>query len=151
MQQSESVAGVIRLLGLKVSGGAYQLMNVHIKRLELDVSHFLGQAHLRGKRHGWTKAIPLDEILVEHSTFDRGHLKKKLIAEGLLEERCAECKLTHWRGVKLSLHLDHKNGVFDDHRLENLRLLCPNCHSITPTYSRGAKGLSSERNAFSLE
>lgn len=61
-------------------------------------------------------------------------LKKRLLAEGLLEERCAECGISEWNGRPLSLHLDHINGDRRDQRLENLRFLCPNCHSQTETY-----------------
>jgi hypothetical protein len=72
---------------------------------------------------------------VDHSTYaNTGYLKRRLISSGLLRAACYECGISEWRGRKLALHLDHVNGVGDDHRLENLRLLCPNCHSQTETY-----------------
>ncbi|MFN2528158.1 MAG: HNH endonuclease [Candidatus Baltobacteraceae bacterium] len=64
----------------------------------------------------------------------RNHVKSRLLREGLLENMCSECGIQDWLGRALSLHIDHINGIGDDHRLENLRMLCPNCHSQTPTY-----------------
>lgn len=68
------------------------------------------------------------------------HLKKRLIDAGLLKFRCRVCGLSKWRGKPISLQLDHKNGDGTDNRLKNLRLLCPNCHSQTPTYAGKNKG-----------
>ena len=67
-------------------------------------------------------------------------LKARLLDAGLLEGVCAACRIDRWRGQPLVLHLDHVNGRRDDHRLENLRLLCPNCHSQTSTYAGRNKG-----------
>lgn len=64
----------------------------------------------------------------------RKHLKARLVRAGLLQNSCSLCGLHDWKGRPLSLHLDHVNGVPNDNRLENLRMLCPNCHSQTPTY-----------------
>ena len=63
------------------------------------------------------------------------HLKERLVKEKYLEYKCAECGITEWNGKPLSLHLDHINGINNDHRIENLRFLCPNCHSQTNTYA----------------
>jgi 5-methylcytosine-specific restriction endonuclease McrA len=81
--------------------------------------------------------IPTEDILVENSTYqNRVRLKNRLIREGLLENCCAECGIGDvWNGKPLALHLDHINGVNNDNRIENLRLLCPNCHSQTETYA----------------
>ncbi len=65
---------------------------------------------------------------------NRQHVKIRLLRAGLLENQCSACGLRDWRGAPLSMHIDHINGVKDDHRLENLRMLCPNCHSQTETY-----------------
>lgn len=65
-------------------------------------------------------------------------IKKLLIEAGILEERCygAGCSVRKtWLGNPLALHLDHINGIGDDYELENLRLLCPNCHTQTSTYA----------------
>lgn len=99
----------------------------------------------------WTNAVQRGEIrprkfgmsieeLLSSPKRNRKHVKLRLVRAGLLENRCYSCGLAEWRGLPLSLQLDHINGVPDDNRLENLRMLCPNCHSQTPTYSgRNAK------------
>ncbi len=78
----------------------------------------------------------IDEVLTLATS--RITVKRRLLAAGLIQNRCDWCGLTEWRGQPLSIQLDHVNGIFDDHRLENLRMLCPNCHSQTETF--GAKG-----------
>lgn len=62
------------------------------------------------------------------------HLKRRLLEEGVKTARCEGCGGDEWRGAPIPLELDHINGDRRDHRLENLRLLCPNCHAQTPTY-----------------
>jgi HNH endonuclease len=80
-------------------------------------------------------AMPIDQLLVMGAARNRLHLKKRLLAAGLKNPRCEDCGLDSWRGMSLSLTLHHVNGIRDDNRLENLRLLCPNCHSQTPNFA----------------
>lgn len=91
------------------------------------------KAKLRGDITPRPPRMPIEELLVGKR--HRMHVKIRLLRAGLLENRCSKCGLTDWQGERLSMHLDHINGVKDDHRLENLRMLCPNCHSQTPTYA----------------
>lgn len=81
------------------------------------------------------KLPTLESILVENSKTRRGIVKGRLIREGILKYKCKECGISEWKNKKLVLHLEHKNGVYNDNRLENLCLLCPNCHSQTPTFA----------------
>jgi 5-methylcytosine-specific restriction endonuclease McrA len=78
--------------------------------------------------------MPIAELL-SGPRENRSHIKMRLLKAGLLEKRCQRCGLAEWRGKPLSIHLDHINGVNRDNRLENLRMLCPNCHSQTQTFS----------------
>lgn len=96
--------------------------------------------------------ISLEEILAgKHPTYSRGNLKRRLINAGLKRNECEVCGISTWLNKPLTLHIDHINGNTWDHRLENLRLLCPNCHSQTPTYcGRNSYASVAERQTHSV-
>jgi hypothetical protein len=136
---SRSYRQVLKTLGLNPDGGASNaLIKREVAKLKLDTSHFVGKGHLKGKKHNWTKAIPLEELLKANTPVSSSsRLKKRLIAEGILEEKCRKCGLENqWQNEPISLHLEHINGDETDNRRENLEILCPNCHSQTKTYCR---------------
>jgi len=138
---SRSMRETLAKLGLNPTGANYVGVRGHMRRLAVEDSHFLGQAHLRGGHHAWAPKTPLDAVLVVDSRYtSTSHLKRRLIAAGVFASRCVECGLTEWRERPLSLVLDHINGNNRDHRIENLRLLCPNCHSQTSTFAGRNKG-----------
>lgn len=114
------------------SGAMAKMVKNRIKRDSIDISHMTrkGQA-------GSSPRHKMVDILVEHSSYTNiGVLKRRLVKEGILKYQCIKCGNTGtWMGEKLALQLDHKNGKHFDHRIENLRFLCPNCHSQTLTYS----------------
>ncbi len=88
-----------------------------------------------GNGGGAKVKIPLDEILAgDHPYYQTLKLKKRLIRDGIFENKCSCCGLTNWQGKDIVLQLDHISGDSSDHRKENLRLLCPNCHSQTDTW-----------------
>lgn len=139
--ENYSVRKVLEALGLIPAGGSYKLFYTNVKRLNLDISHFTGQAHLKGKPGFNQPKQELSTILVEESTYTSTYkLKGRLIKAGLIEEKCQKCKILYWEGEKLSLHLDHIDGCNTNNTIENLRLPCPNCHSLTPTYCGKNKG-----------
>lgn len=77
-----------------------------------------------------------EDMFVEKCTIARHHVKKRLIQENLVPYKCDDCGITdEWNGKTLVLQLEHKNGISNDNRLENLLFLCPNCHSQTKTYA----------------
>jgi hypothetical protein len=81
------------------------------------------------------EAQPLEKILVEHSSYvSTHHLKERLLKEGVKEHKCECCGSTKWMGEPIALELHHINGVKDDLRIENLQILCPNCHAFTDNY-----------------
>lgn len=137
VKSSYTIAEVMRKLNLAKSGGGYPLIKKHVARLGLDTSHFTGKASGRGG----CKTKSLDEILVENSSFSRCWLKTRLLREGLLASVCSICGQGNvWQGNPLTLILDHINGINNDHRLQNLRMVCPNCNAQLPTSRGQGKG-----------
>lgn len=138
-KKNYSIAGIIKELGLIPAGGNYQAVNKRIKELGLDITHFKGQAWLKGKTHSFNKKS-IEELLIKGSNYQSFKLKNRILLEGLKENKCEVCGISEWQGKKLALHLDHVNGDKTDNRLKNLKLLCPNCHSQTETYCGKNKG-----------
>jgi hypothetical protein len=138
-QAREAVAGsrtyseTLRRLGLRPAGGNHQVLKHWLETWGISTDHFDGGASVR--RQPPRTARPLSEVLVPHSPYSRGRLKQRLFAEGLKERRCEMCgQGENWHGRLMSLVLDHINGVPDDNRLENLRIVCPNCAATLETH-----------------
>lgn len=111
-------------------------LNKKIQQLHINIDHWTGQAHLKNKTHNWNNVLPLNEILVKNSVYtSNSSLKSRLLKSNLLEYKCSKCAIYEWLGDKLSLQLEHINGDNTDNRIENLTLLCPNCHSQTSTFA----------------
>lgn len=136
--ESKSIAEVFDKLKLRRAGAPYRIFHRVVAELNIDTSHFLGIRHMLGKT-GWT-AKTHEEVFKLGSSASgsvlRGHIRRRK----LLEYKCVACgNVGEWQGQSLVLHLDHENGDRTDCRLENLRWLCPNCHSQTPTYCGKAR------------
>jgi len=133
LQRSLSYAEALRRLGLCATGGNWRTLRVWAERWEIATAHFDPRAAQR--RALSARPRPLSEILVEGSTYSRNHLKNRLYREGLKERRCEMCGVDElWHGRRMSLILDHINGVRDDHRYDNLRIICPNCAATLDTH-----------------
>lgn len=132
VQQSKSWAEVFRILGKKQGGGAQTTLIKLAKKLDLNTSHMRGQAWNKGKVLGYR--FKIEDYLSNKLSISSWRLKLRLFEEGLFEKVCSECGLSEWLGKEMPLELDHINGNKKDNRLENLRILCPNCHTFTATY-----------------
>lgn len=129
-----SVAGTLRALGLRVAGANYAAVNRAIAQYSLETSHWTRQGHWRGRSNPHVRRIPLKMVLVTNSTYNSNRLRQRLLREGALQHRCATCHRRGWQGRPIPLELDHIDGDRTNNTLANLRLLCPNCHALTPTY-----------------
>jgi len=132
VKKSKNITDVARNLGLKPYCGNRRTIIKYIKMYTINISHFQiiytgNSKNFQGKK--------LSEILIENSTYDTSNLRNRLYKEGLKTPICELCgQNEEWQGKKMSLILDHINGVHDDHRLENLRIVCPNCNATLLTH-----------------
>lgn len=137
VKSSPTLTRIVNRCGLRNIGGNFHTVLRRIEEEGLDISHIRrGLGSNKGLRRGGAKPVALNELLVENSTYHRGHLKRRLLKEGVIKNECTGCGLgPEWCGKPLVLRLDHTNGVNNDNRQGNLRLLCPNCDSQTTTFA----------------
>jgi endogenous inhibitor of DNA gyrase (YacG/DUF329 family) len=131
VSKAKSISEVLRFFGLQNHGSNSETLKTRLTQEKIEYGHLLNHSQT-----GIRSKIPLSQILVQGSTYARGHLKKRLLNEGLLKNECTLCgALPIWQDRPLVLILDHINGVNNDNRLTNLRLVCPNCNSQLPTFA----------------
>ncbi|MEI9914326.1 MAG: HNH endonuclease signature motif containing protein [Candidatus Saccharibacteria bacterium] len=141
VKDSRSYRQVLIKLSLIPAGGNYVQVQNRVKALNLDTKHFLGMGWNVGLLFVPNPAQPLSKLLVKNSTAQSYVLKKRLFVSGLLKPKCELCG---WAKVskdgRIPVELDHINGNHYDNRIHNLRILCPNCHSLQTTHRGKNKG-----------
>lgn len=127
VKSSISRTDIFHKLKLRKSGASFKILNRRLKKSNVDISHFR-----MGCLNGNNK-LPDEVVYVENSPHK--NIRDRVVSDNVLEYRCGKCKRDNiWNGEPLTLELDHINGNRYDNRKENLRWLCPNCHSQTSTF-----------------
>jgi hypothetical protein len=133
VSNAECWSDALRLLGYQPKGHNYRTLKRYIKMWGVSTDHF--DPNIARSRAAKSRKTPLEEVLVKNSSYERGSLKRRLLSAGLMKPRCELCGQGEiWHGRRMALILDHVNGVSNDHRLMNLRLVCPNCAATLDTH-----------------
>lgn len=150
LKKSSTISEVLFKLGYTTKGNSwgYSQIKRRMTDLNLDYSIFKGKSYLANKK---PDKISAQDILRENCKHQRTVLRRYIIKNNLIPYKCAICGCTEWQGKTLSLELDHINGINNDNRLENLRFLCPNCHSQTSTYGSRNQQLNESKYDISDE
>ena len=150
LKKSSTISEVLFKLGYTTKGNSwgYSQIKRRMTDLNLDYSIFKGKSYLANKK---PDKISEQDILRENCKHQRTILRRYVIKNNLIPYKCAICGCTEWQGKTLSLELDHINGINNDNRLENLRFLCPNCHSQTSTYGSRNQQLNESKYDISDE
>ena len=133
VESSNSIRGCLIKLGVKPYGGNYEVFRKAIKYFNIDTSHFTGQAHNKGKKFPEME-VPIEEYLSNKRQILTVKLKKKLYKNALKDKVCEMCGIRDWYGRELVFELHHIDGNMNNNSLDNLMILCPNCHSQTDNF-----------------
>lgn len=130
--QSFSKREALQRLGIAAQGGNYRVINKAINLYQIDISHFKGKTWNKGRTFGSKR--PINDYLSNQYEITSHALRLRLLKEGLKFPKCEICNRSVWQGKPMPLELDHIDGNHKNNNLPNLRLLCPNCHSMTSTF-----------------
>lgn len=145
VKECYSIADFCRKVGWQPRGDNYKIFHKYVKQYNLDISHFTGQRSNIGNPRN--VGLSVKDFFVKNKMIKSEDIKRKLIKENLKEYKCEKCGLSEWLGNKISLQLHHIDGDNTNNLLENLQLLCPNCHSQTDSYC-GKKNTHNYRKHF---
>lgn len=143
IEKTDSCSEALVYLGLRNAGGNFNTLRKYAALYGLRLKD---TNEVRAKTLKVNSKAKLEDILVENSKYKGSKLRTRLVEEGYLRNQCSECGIgPEWNNKPLSLQLDHINGIHRDNRLENLRIVCPNCHTQTETFGSKNKRFSDKR------
>lgn len=147
VNNSSCISDILRTLGYSTNGNSWgnKIVKERMEKLGLKFNKINKNYFNKNNT-----PLPLEKVLTKDSEYNRTKLKERLVKEGLKEYKCECCGITEWNGKPLALQLHHINGIHNDNRLENLQLLCPNCHSQTENFASKGRGTSIIRKADTL-
>jgi Zn finger protein HypA/HybF involved in hydrogenase expression len=134
IDSSNSKAEILEKMGLSLNAGNYGTLKRYFEKYNIDNDLYKGNIKRNANRVKYSDS----EVFCKNSQYNSAHLKNRVLKSELLEYKCVQCgNEGEWNGKKLVLQIDHINGVNTDNRIDNLRFMCPNCHSQTETFSKG--------------
>ena len=132
---SNSINKILKCFNIRSVATNYKILRKRLDEENISYIHIPRGLDCNKGKSLKRKLIPIEEVLVQNSSYSRGKLKQRLLEEGLLENKCSICgQIPIWNNIRLIMIIDHINGVFDDNRIENLRMLCPNCNTQQSTF-----------------
>lgn len=143
LKKSSTISEVLFKLGYTVKGNSWGYSQIKRRMDDLNLDHSIFKGKSAIIKTTKLNNVKKEDILKENCKHQRTVLRRYIIKNNLIPYKCAICGCTEWQGKTLSLELDHINGINNDNRLENLRFLCPNCHSQTSTYGSRNQQLNS--------
>lgn len=128
-----SIAEFCREMGWKPCGGNYKTFHKYVKEYNLDTSHFTGQKSNLKNKNNVGKSI--DEFFSKEKIIKSKDIINKLVSNGIKDYKCEKCGISKWNGEEIRLQVHHKDGDHFNNEIDNIQLLCPNCHSQTDTFA----------------
>lgn len=147
IKESFSIADFCRKIGWEANGGHYKQFHYYVKLYDLDTNHFTGYRTNLGNKLNKDNENKIEDYRDVRRLVKGPILLKKILNEGIKERKCECCGNTEWQGIPIPLEVHHIDGNCLNNNIENLQLLCPNCHTLTDNF-RGKKNKKEPKKHF---
>jgi hypothetical protein len=148
VKNSNNITDILIKLDMRAAGGNYRTIKNYIDKYSIDTSHFIKSIDILNNHQNANK-LKYEDLFVKDCIHKRGTVKRYIFKHNIIQNVCVLCgQDDNWNGKKMSLILDHKNGVYNDNRLENLRIVCPNCNATLDTHCGKNKVKPRDRKTY---